>query len=126
MFHETILLLLEKENILSFKIFEIFSNLKTKLTQRIADNFIGFLASNALKQLPISEQTSIKNQLIMWYKNVLKYIEERFNFFKDSILSKMQLFSLKTIFSFDELCKALTKLSLYNAINIDELYEEYC
>lgn len=119
-------MLLEKKNILSSEIFEILSNLKTKLTQRIADKFIGFIASNTLKQLPISEQTSIKNQFIMQYKHVLKYIEERFDFSEDSILSKMQIFSLKLMFSFDELCEALTKLSLDNVINIDKLYEEYC
>lgn len=83
-----------------WNIWDILSNLKTKLTQRIADK-IGFLASNILKQLPISEQTFIKNQLIMWYKHVLKYIEERFDFSEDSILSKMQIFSLKSMFSFN-------------------------
>lgn len=99
-----------------WNIWDILSNLKTKLTQRIADK-IGFLTSNILKQLPISEQTSIKNQLIMWYKHVLKYIEERFDFSKDSILSKMQIFSLKSMFSFNELCEELTKLSLDNIYN---------
>lgn len=68
----------------------------------------------------------IKNQLIIWYKNILKYIEDRFDFSKNNILFKMQIFSLKTIFRFDQLVEVLTALSLDNVIDIDELYEEYC
>lgn len=123
--NETVMLL-EKENMLCSEIFEILSNLKAKLTQRISDEFIGFIASNILKQLPISEQMHIKNQLIIWYKNILKYIEDRFDFSKNNILFKMQIFSLKTIFRFDQLVEVLTALSLDNVIDIDELYEEYC
>lgn len=42
-FYETVMLL-EKEDILSSDVFEIPSNFKTKVTQRIADEFTGFMA----------------------------------------------------------------------------------
>jgi len=59
---ETIMLL-EKEDFNFAEIFGILFNLKSKLTQKIIDEFT---ASNIfLKRLPISEQTYVKNQLIM-------------------------------------------------------------
>lgn len=62
-----------------------------------------------------------------FYKGILTYLEERFDFSDQNYLFYMQLFSLRQMFTFNELKSSILKLpALKNLIDMDGLYEEYC
>lgn len=129
-FHNTLKFLfdteqkLEKADLLCFEVFNILKYLKEKISQRINDNFFGFLATNILKTFSPCEQNKIKESFLEFYKNIAKYLDSKYDFSENNLFSKLNIFSLKSPFDFDSIVEIVTNLSI--DINIDNLYEEYC
>ncbi|KAL0852281.1 hypothetical protein ABMA28_000489 [Loxostege sticticalis] len=131
-FHNTLrmfqdaILLLEKEEVLCCETFDIINGLRNKIKQRIDDEFLGFACSNAMKNLESEDKESTKKNLMLFYKNALKYLEDHFDFSDNNHLSVLRIFSLKSMFSFSELTEAASKLKLIDRLDMDKLYDEYC
>jgi hypothetical protein len=59
------------------------TDLRFKIEQRINEKFFEFIYSNALTSFTIDELLlSIKNVLVTWYKNALKYLDDTLIFRK--------------------------------------------
>jgi len=123
---QNVIMFLEKDNALSCETYNILTGLRFKIEQRINDKFFGFICSNALTSFTIDEQESIKNILVTWYKNALKYLDDHFNFSEDNNLAIMRIFALENAFSYKDLSVCCDQLSLIKLINMDELYNEFC
>lgn len=93
---------LEKDNALSCETYNILTDLRVKIEQRMNDKFSGFICSNALTSFIINEQESIKIILITWYKNALKYLDDHFDFSEDNNLAIMRIFALENTFIYKD------------------------
>lgn len=120
------IMFLEKDNALSCETYNILTDLRLKIEQRMNDTFFGFNCSNALTSFTIDEQESIKIILITWYKNALKYLDDHFDFSEDNNLAIMRIFALENTFIYKDLSMCCEKLSLTKLIDMDELYNEFC
>lgn len=85
--HDAVLSL-ENETLLCFEGYHVMVRLTNKLKQRIDDEFLGFTCGSLIRKLPIETASLIKTACCAWYKNVLKYIETRYDFNE----SKLNLF----------------------------------
>nr|XP_015839806.1 PREDICTED: uncharacterized protein LOC107398834 [Tribolium castaneum] len=100
--------------------------LSKKLRQRIEDEFVGFTCSNLFKKLPADEVSKIKNECCTWYKNVLDYIETKYEL-KDSRLDLFKPFSLQDdSFSYASMVKIIENFKIDSFFDMDQLYEEVC
>nr|XP_049699481.1 uncharacterized protein LOC126055228 [Helicoverpa armigera] len=117
---------LENETLLCFEGHEIMVELGKKLRQRIEDEFVGFTCSNLFKKLPADKVTKIKNECCTWYKNVLHYIETKYEL-KDSKLDLFKPFSLQDdSFSYASMVKIIENCKIDSFFDMDQLYEEVC
>lgn len=117
---------LEKRDLLCFEMFKIIDQLRLKLEQRIEDEFLGFLCTNMLKNLPNTCQQDIKLTCIKFYRDTLSYINMKFDFSVNNILSKLHIFSLSEPIHFKNLSELVEQLKLNEFIDMDQLYEEFC
>lgn len=94
---------LEKENALSCKTYNIVKSVRQQVQQRIEDKFFGFIYTNTMRSFSSDDKESMKLTLIAWYKYILKYIDDHYDFSESNYLASLRIFALEKEFTYNEL-----------------------
>ena len=79
-----------------------------------------------MKNLPALTVSKIKANCCLFYKNVLKYVEARYEF-DDSKIKIFEPFSLKNdSLNYDTMSQIIESLHIHSFFEMDDLYEEIC
>lgn len=105
---------------------EVMVELSKKLRQRIEDEFVGFTCNNLFKKLSDDKVTKIKKDCCAWYKNVLNYIETKYER-KGSRLDLFKPFSLQDdSFTYASMVNIIENLKIDTFFDMDQRYEAVC
>lgn len=115
---------LESDRLLCFEAFDLLTDLKDKINQRIEDQFLGFTCDNLIRKMPAETASNIKSNCILFFQNLLKYIEARFDFSERNAINMFQPFSLKANFDYKMAIEIIEKLNIATCFDMDALYEE--
>lgn len=121
---ETVLQL-ESDRLLCFEAFNLLTDLKEKINQRIKDQFLGFTCNNLIRKMTTETGITIKSNCILFYENFLKYIEARFDFSESNSINMFQPFALKVNFDYKMAVEIIEKRKIITDFDMDALYEEF-
>ena len=108
------------------ELFDIMTNLKLKLEQRLKDRFFGFETSTLLQKFPPAQAAAIENYLLKFYERATAYLKKWFDFSDQNYLKHVSCLAVKSEFSFQELCGAAEALNLSTQLlDMDLLYDEF-
>ena len=99
--------------------------LRTKLTNRLSDNFFGFTVNQALNKLITADKNNLCNQFIGFYQKAISYLEQRFDFSNNSLFRHLRIFQLEEMFTVEQLFSVVSELGITSNIDGDALYNEY-
>lgn len=113
---------LESEYILVTDVFDVFDKLRMEVKARIEKNFFGFKATQMLRNLPINEQLSFKEDALSAYKRILNYLEKWFDYSENSIYYMCKPFNLAKEIELEEAVRVAKKLGI--DFDGDDLFSE--
>uniref|UniRef100_H3A2T7 HAT C-terminal dimerisation domain-containing protein n=1 Tax=Latimeria chalumnae TaxID=7897 RepID=H3A2T7_LATCH len=113
---------LENASTTACELYAIMDGVQTKLCQRKSDQFFGSKVQHALDRMMNSKDFT------KCYEVAIKYLEMWFQFSTDGFLHKIQCLAVKgnQDLEYKDLLEAVTATNLQNAIDQDELYDEFC
>jgi hypothetical protein len=117
---------LERDSAMAAEIFALMEELKNKINQSKAGEFVGEETEDLLMKLDIRLRSTAKKDFLNFCDHCTKYLEKCFNFLPNNYLKKIEFLSLKKEPSYSVFKDAVIALNLKSLINLDELYEEFC
>uniref|UniRef100_H3AD03 HAT C-terminal dimerisation domain-containing protein n=1 Tax=Latimeria chalumnae TaxID=7897 RepID=H3AD03_LATCH len=119
---------LENASTIACELYAIMDGVRAKLCQGKSDQFFGSKVQHALDRMMNSEAKNLQQDFRKCYEVAIKYLEKWFQFSTDGYLHKIQCLAVKgnQDLEFKDLLEAVTATNLQNAINQDELYDEFC
>jgi hypothetical protein len=122
LFHETILKL-EMKSTNSTNLYDIMSELKTKLENRIKYNFFGSFLNTQLKQITKNEKEKFEKVSKNSYERALIYLNKWFDF-ENSIFKKFSCLNLDKELNYNEINEICVALNI--SVDRDALFDECC
>lgn len=107
------------------ELFNVMTNIKLKLEQRLKDHFFGFETSTILQKFPTTQATAIENDLLNFYDKAVTYLNKWFDFSDQNYLKHISCLAVNREFSFQELCGAAEALNMSKQLDMDQLYDEF-
>lgn len=124
MFYDVVLVLEGEEGTVCELYDEMFT-LKTKLQKCWTDSVYGLETTALLQSLPDQIAAQIISDLGNFYMISVDYLEKSYNFSDFNYQKHVASLSLKSQFSFPQLCNAVEALQLTSKLDLADLYEEY-
>lgn len=114
---------LEGKSFCITSVYNLMKNVQSQLERRQRDGYFGFSVNNKLKELTPYQNKRCKDELLVVYDRALKYLQERYDFSKESFHSKVSMLGLKQAVPFEQFSEAVRACKL--DVDMDGLYEEY-